>query len=366
MLMASLRRGVRRAPMIVLLMGMLGARANAQIDPRTALLEQAGWQGLEAGRPAQALAAFREAEKSDPNNARVQLGAAVALFALRQDADSRRAVDRALALDPSLTKARELSGRLLYRAGDLHGAIRVFSGLEESGAADAAIRADLDRWRREAELSDRMLLDVGSGFTVSFEGPEDSALAAQVLDSLDRALTRVGAVLGVVPLAPIPVMLYTDQQFRDITKAPMWAAGAYDGVIRLPVRGALADAAELDRVVAHELTHALVRTLTSRAVPSWLNEGLATALERDGGPPELANVDPMPLASIRRFDGLTGAAAARAYTTSALAVQRLLDDAGGVAVANLLRDLGEGVDFETAFTRRMGRSFADFDASPPR
>ena len=37
--------------------------------------------------------------------------------------------------------------------------------------------------------------------------------------------------------------------------------------------------------------------------------------------------------------------------------------AGGFAVANLLRDLGDGVDFDTAFEHRMQRSFADFQAT---
>jgi hypothetical protein len=32
-------------------------------------------------------------------------------------------------------------------------------------------------------------------------------------------------------------------------------------------------------------------------------------------------------------------------------------------VANMLRDLGDGVDFETAFERRIQKSLADFEAS---
>ena len=63
------------------------------------------------------------------------------------------------------------------------------------------------------------------------------------------------------------------------------------------------------------------------------------------------------------FGRLSGAQAQLAYATSALAVRRLLDEAGGVAVANLLRDLGEGVAFETAFLRRIQRPFADFQSN---
>jgi hypothetical protein len=62
------------------------------------------------------------------------------------------------------------------------------------------------------------------------------------------------------------------------------------------------------------------------------------------------------------FGRFTGEQAQAAYATSALAARRLLDEAGGFAVANLLRDLGDGVAFDEAFLHRIQRSFADFAA----
>jgi hypothetical protein len=64
------------------------------------------------------------------------------------------------------------------------------------------------------------------------------------------------------------------------------------------------------------------------------------------------------------FGRLSADQAQLAYATSAVAARRLIDDAGGVAIANLLRDLGEGVPFEEAFQHRMQRSFAEFQAAP--
>jgi hypothetical protein len=46
-----------------------------------------------------------------------------------------------------------------------------------------------------------------------------------------------------------------------------------------------------------------------------------------------------------------------------MAVRVILEEAGGFAVANLLRDLGDGVDFDAAFTHRIQRTFVDFQAS---
>ena len=95
--------------------------------------------------------------------------------------------------------------------------------------------------------------------------------------------------------------------------------------IRVPMRGALDNPKELDRVLAHEFVHALVSTLAPRNVPTWLNEGLATALEADSldwARDRVAHASaPVSLNALRSsFGRLTGAQAQVAYATSALAV----------------------------------------------
>ena len=60
------------------------------------------------------------------------------------------------------------------------------------------------------------------------------------------------------------------------------------------------------------------------------------------------------------FHRLTTAEAQLAYATSALAVRRLIDEAGGVAIANLLRDLDQGRDLAEAFLHRIHRPFTAF------
>lgn len=357
--------------MAALLLGVLAGPAFGQIDAQVAALEQAGWKAIATGQPESAATAFRDAIGRNPRNPRLHLGAAVAAYVQRRDEEARSALDRALALDPKMREARELLGQVLYRGGDLNGAILVFDGLvgerDAPGAAGTTALAEtLDRWRREADLRDRMHLTVGSGFTVAFEGPDDAELAARALASIELAAARIGALLSHYPIRPIPVVLYTNEQFRDVTRAPAWAGGAFDGTVRIPMRGALANAAELDRVLAHEYVHALVLDLAKSAVPAWLNEGLAVALERPDPPRPLADAagKRVPLRALRAsFGRFTGGQAARAYATSGAAVQRMLDDVGGFAVMLLLRDLGEGVDFDAAFTHRMQRSIADFEAS---
>ena len=352
---------------LLLGLALIGGRASAQIDPKTAVLERTGWEALNAGDARAAAEAFRGALAGDPRNARLHFGAGAAAFIEKRDADAKLEFERALDLDPKLTDARMLLGQVQYRSGDLAGAIRTYERVRGEKPNDARIADALERWRREAELHDRMRQSLNERFTVSFEGPEEAELAAHALESLDRAYWRVGQELATFPNQPISVVLYTTEQFRDITRSPAWAAAAYDGTIRVPVRGALENAKELDLVLAHEFTHALVRTLAARNVPTWLNEGLAAALENadiDWAQDRVRRTaEPMSLATLRTsFGRLSGEQAQVAYATSAVAVRRLLDESGGLTVANLLRDLGEGADFDQAFARRIQRPFASFQS----
>jgi hypothetical protein len=247
-------------------------------------------------------------------------------------------------------------------------AIRELEIVVGARPADAAARDLVERYRRELSLNNDLRHAVGDLFTVSFEGPEDAEIAHEALQMLDRAYWRVTTTLDARPTTTVGVVLYSREQFRDITRSPAWAAGAFDGRIRVPVRGSLTNKRELERVLAHEFVHALVRDLASTSVPTWFNEGLAGALEADNIDRALADLrDVSTLPSLDQlktsFARLSAPAATAAYALSAVAVRRLLDEAGGTAVANLLRDLGAGEPFEQAFARRMNRSLADFQAT---
>jgi tetratricopeptide (TPR) repeat protein len=339
-----------------------------QNSPRVAALEQSGWEAVEANQLSLAASMFKEAIALDPKNAALRYGAGMAAFFQRHDAEARQHFEQALALDPKLTRARVQLAQVARRQLAFDEAIALLEAAVGELPGDAGVRDMLARWLRERELHARMRLTVGDFFSVSFEGPEDAELAAQALESLNRAYWRISEVFGAFPQKSIPVVLYTREQFRDITRSPDWAAAGYDGIIRVPMRGASDKGEDLDRVLAHEFAHALIRSLAARSLPTWLNEGLASVLESEdlawattivnsaGKMPPLRRL----VAPFARFnDG----EAAFAYAASAVAARRLLDDAGGPGVANLLRDLGAGLDFEEAFERRIQKSLADFEAS---
>ena len=204
-----------------------------------------------------------------------------------------------------------------------------------------------------------------SRFTVRFEGDEDFELASRALEVLDAAYERIGAALVHYPQQPITVILYTQQQFQDVTRAPAWAAGAFDGRIRIPLRGALAQPEELTRVLSHELAHAMVHAIAPAKVPFWLNEGLAVVFEPQGADRADAELARTPQRlPVRRltdsFRGLSGEEARVAYAQSAVMARRLLDDAGGPTLVSILRDLSAGQSFQTAYEHRLSLSLESF------
>lgn len=339
-----------------------------QNSPRVGMLEQDGWAAIKANDAPRAARLFNEAITLDPKNAQLRLGAGIAEFLQRHDAEAKAHLEQALALDATLHVARAQLAQVYKRQGDIGEAIRLYELVAVALPDDKGVADTLERWKRERDLHDRMRLEVGDHFTISFEGPEDAQLAAQALESLNKAFWRVCDVLGFFPQKSVSVVLYSTEQFSDITRSPRWAAAVFDGIIRVPMRGAAEKGEDLDRVLAHEFTHALIRSVATRGLPTWLNEGLASVLESDdtswADRIVTQTVNPPSLRILSApFGKLSSNDATIAYAASTVAARRLLEEAGGGAIANLLRDLGDGVEFEAAFLHRIQRPLADFEAS---
>lgn len=323
--------------------------------------DTAGYKALRAGSAEEAAADFAQALRLNPSDVVALAGSGAAANLLGHPAEARLALTRALREDPALTPASLLLGELLYRDNDLQGAIDVYSQALARAPGDPRLTARLDQWKREAALQDGFSSRMATHFTVLFEGPPDQPLASHVIDLLEGIYWQVGGALGAYPTNAVTVVLYSREQFRDVTQSPAWAGGLFDGRIRVPIGGRV-DERELRRVLAHEFTHAVVRSVAPRGVPQWLNEGLAVLMERgDGSAPPLP-AGPLPTlhALEGSFDALSGEDARAAYATCAAATQALLDRGGPMTIPNLLTNLGSGLPFADAFERAAQVSYAQF------
>jgi tetratricopeptide (TPR) repeat protein len=355
---------VMRTLAAVVLLCLAAPVLTAQRDS-SAQLSRAGWDALNAGRLAEAAAAFDAGLKLSPQQPSVLLGAGIAAHLRGREDEARRLLVDALKLQPSLTEASLVLGAVLYKSEDIDGAIDTYQQALIHAPDNPRLLQQLEAWRKEAMLHSSFGHKLGNHFTVLFEGPAEAQLAERAVAILEAAYLRIGAALYTYPTDVITVVLYTREQFHDITQSPEWAGGAYDGRIRVPVQGALADPAELQRVLTHEFTHALVHSIAGSGVPFWLDEGLAVRFE--GSDPERRRAEvrsAVTLLPLRRLEGsfatLSPKEAALAYAQSAVAVEAMFEQAGAPAVVSLLAAVGSGMPFPEAFERNMLSSYAEF------
>lgn len=253
---------------------LAGAPQVAVPDPA-----RAGWEAIQRGDGEKAAASFRAVLASNPNDVRALAGAGIAAHLTGRPDQAISYLKKAIQIEPEFVQALQMLGQIAYSQGDLDLAIKSYERVVKLAPGSRSVYQQLEAWKKEAALHDTFAARPTARFTVMFEGPEQQAIATRVSSALETAYARIGRTLNTYPSDTVTAILYTRQQFRDITKSPSWAAAAYDGRIRIPVLGALKNPAELDRIVTHEYVHALVQQMFPR-VPGWLNEGLATLMEQ--------------------------------------------------------------------------------------
>ena len=306
-----------------------------------------------------------------PSDASICFGAGVAAFMLGQDSVAQARFECALSLNPNHLDAAKWLGDLHYRAGRLTEAIALYESVRHSSPRGDELQRQLDDWRKEYELQRHFQEVRSEHFIALFELSTHEPFARKVVERLEMAYVRVGDALGTYPGKPITVVLYTREQYCEITRLAEWSAAAYDGRIRLPVTHRLRQLDELDRVLSHEYVHAVVATLGGRNVPAWVNEGLATVLEPAGPAEEDAAVaqasEPALSQLHRNFTGFSARDDAQiAYAAAERAVRQIVDQRGLMAIVRLLEDLGRGAPFAHAFRQRAAMRYEDFAARVAR
>lgn len=312
------------------------------------------WAALDRGDADKAAAMFREELDRSPGNAVLHYGAGYAAFTLGRTDAAISSLKHAIECNPRFVQAMVLLSQVAYQAADLDLALRTLEKAATLVPRDRRIAQQLEQWRGEAALHNRFEERSTVRFRVLFEGAAEKAIGDQVAAVLESAYWRVGKRLNTYPSETLTVILYTNQQFQDITRAPAWAGGGYDGRIRLPVGGALRSPRTLERVVTHEFVHAVIRSAAPTGAPTWVNEGLASYLEstdRAWVRDVLRRADGrIPLEDLADgFDRFDRSTALVAYAESLLAGE-LLCERLGVNLGPFLQMLGNGHTVDQALS----------------
>jgi tetratricopeptide (TPR) repeat protein len=350
MAMASGIKGILLVALVAAFSAFAVATTLTRRSPRAMNAPEA-WAALERQDADGAATLFREALKTWPGDPWLHFGAASAAHAQGKRDAAVSSLRTAVEIDPAFPEALAMLGQLAYDRGDTTLAIRSMEKAAALRPRDSGVKDLLDRWRRESSAHGSYLEKSAEHFRILYEGVTQQGIGDRVARVLEREYSRIGRTLNSFPAETMTVILYTNREFQDITRSPSWAAGSYDGRIRIAVGGDLS-ARDLDRVVTHELVHAFVAGAASRRVPAWLNEGLASYLEagdvawaRD----VLRRASTLvPLESlVDGFSGLDERAALIAYAESAIAAEILCAQLGP-NVGAFLKIVGDGRSVDDA------------------
>src|ERR1700674_2391361 len=127
---------------------------------------------------------------------------------------------------------------------------------------DPEVRAALNKAIRDKQEEENYRENESTHFTLRYSGEAEPGLAHDVLRTLEMHFEAIESELSFAPADSIGVILYTQQAFADITRAPGWVGALNDGRIRVPVQGLTSMTPELSRVLKHELTHSFIQQKT--------------------------------------------------------------------------------------------------------
>jgi hypothetical protein len=131
---------------------------------------------------------------------------------------------------------------------------------------------------------------VGTRFVLRYEGqalPADTA--REVVAVLDSEFSRISAQLGCPATEKIVAIVQSREAFMKSTGASEWAAGQYDGRIRVALLDGSTISQQTRRALAHEIVHACLTSIPSGSAPwpAWLQEGLAQKLSGEQLPSDV-------------------------------------------------------------------------------
>ena len=333
-----------------------------------------GWAAVESRDTDEAIRQFRAATELNRTEASFYAGLSAAYQLRREPQRAIEALRAAIALAPDRAELYEELAELLYQRNQLDETIRVLTMGVEWAKHPERLSASLARITREQSLQGRFQQTGTRHFTIQFDGGENREAAYQVLDLLELAYRDIGQALTSFPDEEISVILYNNEQFRDITQTPGWTKGIYDGKIRLPVGGAAPDRQLLAKVIYHEYTHAVVHELAGNRAPTWLNEGLAVYFEglasgnleathaAGRSVDRLTRAALLPLPSLHdSFLGYSAEQAATVYAQSYDATRYLIERYGMHRVRELLVALAAKRPFDRAFETAFFIAYPEFE-----
>jgi tetratricopeptide (TPR) repeat protein len=323
------------------------------------------------GDLAGARSSFQQALKIEPKNFAILVNCAVVQYRSGEYRDAEETLLSALQIDPGNQFARYLLGESYYAQDKTAMAINAWKETLQLGPHTGA-STRLKKAEEELGVHQQLGLLHSAHFIMRYDREvSDYQLGQEILYALERSYRRLSSELVSQPPSTITVILYPNRTYFDITRAPQWSGGLYDGKIRLPIKGLTSVNSEIEAVLVHELTHSFIDAQAHNQCPSWLNEGIAQYMEgKTAGVynrtlaqlqkrkelPSLAELD-------QSFSILPEGVVSAAYWQGLSAVEFLTARNGRQVLRNLLELLRGNYNLESAWQAATGQRLVDFEKS---
>lgn len=277
-------------------------------------------------------------------------------------------LDPARRLAPDSPDVAKLTGWADYGLNRLAAAVSEWKRSQELRPDDDLTQA-IHKAEHELEVEGDFREGDSAHFVLRYYGGAAPELARGILQVLEDDFSETSSLLSGAPAEPISVILYTNEAFRDITRAPGWVGALNDGRIRIPVQGLVSVTPELAHVLKHELAHSFVNEKTHGNCPVWLQEGIAQWIEGrrsgDSATGLLALYNHQADPSLTVLEGswmsMSGDFAAIAYAWS-LAVVEAIEANGPGDIVRLLDRMAAGLSGEAAVHDALHMSYADLNS----
>ena len=172
-----------------------------------------------------AVAHYNVGLRLDPNNTGLLLEAAYLHLRRSEYSAAMDLLDRARRIDPDSAEVAKLSGWGYYGLNRAADAVTQWKRAMEL-KPDEETQHALEKAERDAREEAEYHEGETTHFRLKYNGGAAPELAQQVLKTLEAEFDEIASNLNYVPPEPIGVILYTNQTFMDITRAPSWSGSA--------------------------------------------------------------------------------------------------------------------------------------------